>query len=241
MEWKVENWKPEEYVLMNMNKKTVFGQGSPRFRNGNKIYEIEDTLKAQEKLDIIDNMYDGLGSLIYNFIKKWDVEKTKVKLNEFGGMKKNSQVSVLKKIYPETQILSKNLKKYVRLDLEYKVGSYSMFGGSHKKLSLKTGSTEYSYEMEHTDKNIVHQWFHDMLKKLEEEERKHYKENDPVTLKIEEVKQYANYLGQFEGKDINDIVWNSKKDVSEEYLDKVLDAYKKLEKYKEYLERKILN
>ena len=113
---------------------------------------------------------------------------------------------------------------------EYDIGHFYVFGTEHTKMSIKCSTTRYGYNLLYTGQNIIHQWFHDLCEKLYWEEKKYFESMDSKSIKLKEVRELGNRFGCFDIESLNDIVWNSKVDVSEAELDIYLNAFEKLER-----------
>jgi hypothetical protein len=214
MEYKTEGLK-----FYNM-KKTDKHRANAKFTNDMfKIFEIEDQLTEQEKVEFIDNLKDGVATYLINIITKWESEKDTLPKDRWGNPKTVSKKAWIKR-HDERKIIN----------IEYKIGRYHLFGTEFKTMCLICPTTEYSYNMAYTDKNIVHQWFHDLCYLLFREEQKYFKEHDEFQIKLSKLVALGNqYSIVFDSKELNDIVWNRKNDIDEKTIDKYINAYEKLE------------
>lgn len=212
-------YKLEDLKFLNMEKIPVY-TSNPYMRNGLTAFEIEKTLTEEEKLAFIDEMKEGVGTYLFNLLKKWEEEKDSLPQDTYGNVK-----TVSKKAWIKRNDKDKNLIK-----IDYKMGSYWLFKTEFKEMSTTCPEMEYGYSMEYTGQSVIHQWFHDLCKELYQNEQKYFKEHDPKEIKLSTVREYGRqYSICFDNKDLNDIIWNSKTDVSEEFLDTCIAAYKKLE------------
>jgi hypothetical protein len=214
MEYKLEDLK-----FLNMKKEKIW-VGNPRNRNGLHVFEIEKTLSENEKLEIIDQMKDGVGTYLFNILKKWESEKETLPKNDWGEPKTVSKKAWIKRNDPKGII-----------DIKFKLGKYWLFKNDYKEMSTICPETEYGYSMEYTGESVIHQWFHSLCEELYRNESNYFKENDPLQLKITKVKELGEHHRIcFNNQDLNDIIWNGKTDVSEEMLDEFIKAYEILEK-----------
>lgn len=212
------NYKLEELKFLNM-KKVPIHVSNPRLRGGLSVFQIEKTLTEEEKLDIIDQLRNGVGSYLLNILLKWESEKGTLPQDQYGRPKKVSKKAWIKRNDPRGII-----------DNNYKVGHYWLFKTQFKELSKICPTTEYGHSMEHTGQLVVHQWFHDLCKELRQTEQKYFNEHNPQRIKLAKVKEYGErYRVYFNNDDINDIVWNSKENVSEHDLDEFIKAYEELQ------------
>lgn len=213
------NYKVDELKFMNMKKVPIY-VSNPRLRGGLHIFQIEDQLNEEEKLQFIDLMKGGIGTYLLTVIQKWEDEKDTLPKDNFGHPKTVSKKAWLKRNDPKKLI-----------DNNYKPGNYHLFGTKFNGLSLICPTTDYGYSMEHTKKGIIHQWFHDLCEELMRGEQKFFQENDPKQIKLTKVREYGEkYHIFFDNLDLNDIIWNHKTDISEDSLDKFIKAYEELEK-----------
>lgn len=212
------NYKVEELRFLKMKKVPVY-QANPYKRNGLSVFKIEEELSVEEKISFIDALENGVATYLLDLLTKWEQEKGALPQDDFGNPK-----TVSKKAW-----IKRNDKRRI-IDFEYKIGNYYLFGTKFTKMSTTCPTGEFGYHLEYTDDHIVHQWFHDLLKKLELDERKYFKEHDPFQQKLEKVKDYGrNYRECFGCEELNNMVWNNKEDVPEERVDRYLAAYEELE------------
>ena len=197
---------------------------NPTNTNGLTIYEIEETLNEEEKLKIIDEMRDGIGNYLYEIIKKWEAEKDSLPKDQYGRPKTVSVKAWIKRNDPDD-------KAKITTDYIEKLGHYWLFGTEYKGLSTICPTTRHGYGLQYSGKGVINQWFHDLCVELHKEEKKYFQAHDPVELKLTKVRKYGHQYPAFcENKDINDVIWNGKKDVTEEWLDAVIKAYEELKK-----------
>lgn len=219
MTTKIE-YKIEDLKFLNMKKIAVY-KSSPRYTNGMSIFEIENELTREEKIELMDEMRDDIASYMLNIIKKWEDEKEELPKDNYGYVKTVSKKAWIKRNDPLNIVNIKYIES---------LGSYYMFKNEFKGLSLECPSTEYGYSMEHTGGDIVDQWFHDFCSALYLEEKKYFEKTDTKEIKLAEVKEkFLKYHIYFDEIEINDIGYNGKKDVSEERLDEYIKAFDKLE------------
>lgn len=212
------DYRVEDLKLMKMKKIPVC-QPRPYLRDGLTVYEIEKTISLEEKVDFIDSMHDGIATYLLNLLEKWEREKDTLPKDSYGVVKKVSYRAWLRR----------NDKRKI-IDTVVKVGAYYMFGTRFTEMSLTCPTGEFGYSLEYTGDHIAHQWFHDLLKELEREERKYFREHDSFQQKLQKVKKYGErYQENFGCIELNNIIWNGLEDVPEERLDKYLVAYQQLE------------
>lgn len=211
-------YKIEELTFFHMKKRKIWVD-NPYANNRMSIYDIEKTLSEEEKLAFIDELKEGLGTYVLKILKKWESEKDSLPKNQFGSPKTVSKKAWIKRNDPHKII-----------DIDYKIGTYYLFKTKFKELSTICPSTASGYSMHYTGESIVHQWFHDLCEELYFKEKRYFEEHDTKEIKIAKVKNLGNRYGiVFNNKNLNDIIWNGKKDVTEEELDAFTAAYEELE------------
>lgn len=221
-------YKVEDLKFFNMKKKDIW-VSSPYMRNGLKIFELEDQLSEDEKLAFIDEMKEGIGTYLLNILKRWESEKDSLPKDQYGHPKTVSKKAWIKRNDPHKII-----------DITYTLGKYHLFGRKFLEMSTICPSTDYGYSMEYTGKFVVHQWFHDLCQELYYQEKKHFEAHDTKEIKLKEVRELGHSYGViFDNQTLNDIVWNSKKDVTEEELDAFIAAYKELEEKIQEISKKL--
>lgn len=188
--------------------------------NGLSVYEIEDRLSEEEKLAFIDEMKEGLGTYVFNLLKKWEAEKDTLP-HKWGNPKTVSKKAWIKRNDPHGVI-----------NIDYSLGTYYLFKTKFLQLSTICSSTEYGYSLEYTGKSVVHQWFHDLCKELYYQEKKYFEDHDTKEVKLAQVRKLGDRYGiVFDNQLLNDIVWNREKNVTEAELDQFINAYEALERH----------
>jgi len=213
------NYRMEEMKFLNMSKVPVY-KPQPRYSSGLKVFEIEKEMSLEDKIAFIDEMKNGVASYLLNLFKKWEAEMDSPPKNQYGSPKTTSKRAWIRR----------NDKRFI-IDTEYTIGSYSLFGNNFGEMSTVCPTTKYGFSMEYTGEHIAHQWFHDLCSELYEKEKQHFKQTDPFQIKLQKVRDYGNqYRMCFDSKELNNIIWNRLEDVSEESLDRYIQAYQELEK-----------
>ena len=213
MEYKVED-------LRFYNMKTSIKHISNFINNTGKckIYEIENQLTESEKVKFIDYLKDGVASYLLNIFSKWESEKDTLPKDNYDHVK-----TVSKKAW-----IKRNDERKI-IDMEYKIGKYWLFGTEFKDMSTICPSTEYSFRMAYTGGNIIDQWFHDLCDLLFREEEKYFKEHDNFEIKLSKLVDLGNKHNiAFGSRELNDIIWNRKSDISEQRIDGYINAYERL-------------
>lgn len=212
-------YNKEELKFYNMEKREKVVYNSVKRGNKIDVYEIEDKLSLEEKIAFIDELEDGLATYLLDILKKWEEEKDSLPKDMYDNPKTVSKKAWIKRNDP------KNIIK-----TEYRIGHFHVFGTEYTEMSIECSTTGYGYNLLYTGQNIVHQWFHDLCEILYFEEKKYFESIDSKCIKLKEVKELGHRYGSFDIERLNDIVWNSKEDVSEAELDIYLNAFKKLER-----------
>lgn len=226
-----ENYKAENYIVRDSAKRTVYCE---IYRGGKtQISVLEDEFSENGKLRILDSHTDGLCTYILNLIGKYNEARgNEIKLTQYGGIHKAS----FGKWRKENDI------RKVTSDPSYMVKSYPTYWlfGSEYRLVEDTPTTDFGHERLYNGKSVINQWFHDLLIQLENEENKHFKENDPYQLKINKVKELYKYVKEiedFHNQELSDIYYNDKRDnISEEKLDKYINV---LDDIRNYINEKV--
>lgn len=229
-----KNYKVEELKIYRMKKVPIF-KPNPRYRDGLTIFEIEREMSLEEKIAFIDEMRDGIASYLLDILKKWEdvvITPGVITLNILDKEKD----TLPKDQFENPKIVSK--KAWIKerdkreiIDIEHQIGSYSLFSNRFSDMSTICPTTDYGFSQEYTGEHIAHQWFHDLCCELYAEEKKYFKEHDPFQQKLTKVRNYGQkYSLCFDDKELNDVLWNNKEDVSEERLDKYILAFEELER-----------
>jgi len=212
------NYKVEDLRFYNMNASNKYVSNARNTDGKFKIFEIEKQLNEEEKIKFIDNLKDGIASYMLNILQKWEAEKDSLPKDNWDNVKTVSHKAWIKR-NDERKII----------DINYKVGRYYVFGTDFKIMSVICPSTEYSYQMAYTGENIVNQWFHDLCNLLYKEEQKYFQEHDIFEIKLSKLKELGNKHNiVFGSRELNDIVWNRKSDISEQRIDEYISAYERL-------------
>lgn len=219
----------EELKFTNMKKQNVY-KGRPNSKDGFEIFEIENEITIEEKIIIIDKFRDNVATYLLDIINKWNEEKDSLPQGSYGSPKTISKKAWIKRNDTKNKI-----------DSDYKLGEYYLFGIKFKSLSLECPTTEYGYDLTYTGEHIVNQWFHGLCWDFMKDEQKWFKENDPLQIKINKVAKLGNRHREiFNCKVLNDIVYNRKIDITEKELNLFIDVYETLEKCIEEQTNKIL-
>lgn len=206
-------YNKEDLKFYNMEKVSI-GYKKEVFKN-------ETELSIEEKIKFMDQFEDGIASYMLNILTKWEEEQESLPKDSYGTTKTVSKKAWIKRNDPRKII-----------DNDYKIGKYYMFKNDFKEMSLICPHTEYGHNEVYTGENIIHQWYHDLCMKLYLQEKEYFKSIDSFEIKLKRVADLVNrYHIYFDSKKVNDIGWNNKRDVEEDELDAIIEAYEKIEKY----------
>jgi hypothetical protein len=208
----------EDLGFLNMKKCRVV-KSRPAFGKM-EIYEVEKEISLEDKIKIIDIFEENTATYLLDIITKWNKEEKSMPKDRWDNPKTVSVKAWIKR---------NDIKK--KIDNDYTIGSYYLFGTKFKSLDIECPSTEHNFNMEYTGEHVANQWFHDLCKKLNKKELEWFKENDPKQIKINKVKALGDsYRIGFNCKLLNDIIYNREENVTDEQLDIFINAYEVLEK-----------
>lgn len=189
-----ENYKISNYIIMNSQKHTEILDRSYRFSEV-EVYDVENELSDDEKLEIIDSLYHGIGTYLLNLIKKYlkDRESGVIKTTTYGYSLNVGSVRAW---------IRKNDTRGIMCNpyTNYSHGRYHLFENV-REMSLDTPLTGYGYRDLYAEEPIVRQWFHDMLKLMDKEENEHFRKTDSVEILKSEIKRYSDIF--------NHIYWSN--------------------------------
>lgn len=191
--------------------------------NKGVVFEIEEELSEDEKVQFIDEYQDGIASYMLDLFNKWNEEKQTLPQDTYKQPK-----TVSKKAW-----IKRNDNRNI-IDTTFDIGRYYLFGNEFSDMSLICPTGKYGKRMLYTNKNIVNQWFHDLCVKLHKEEEVYFKSINPFHVKIAQIQQYANKYDILDNTKINDIMFANigyENNVTEVELDIFIEAYKKIEAY----------
>lgn len=217
-----KDYKVEELALLNME--LIECNGITGYSNGIDFkLKVEEEMSIEEKIAFIDAMDDGNATYLTDIINKWKNEKESLPKDDSGNPKTVSKKAWFKR-NDSKKIFSYQSHKCPRVYYYYQ-------GTEFIEIEMICPYSSYSrYTMLYTGENIVHRWFHDLILKMKNEEGKYFKENDQIQKKLTEVYELTRqYKITFGIKELWDIQWNNKSDVSGEDLDKYIEAYKVLQ------------
>ena len=153
-----------------------------------KIYLIENKLSEEDKLKVVDYHTNNLGSYIINLTKKYwiAIDTKQIKEASYGNLNLNSLKSWFKQYDPRGILHAWQQERYP---------VYRLFNQKYNLTrDFSTPRTDWGYKMLYDGKNVINQWFHDLLKTLEIEEKHYYTQNDPIQIKITQIDNKLNTL-----------------------------------------------
>jgi len=214
-------YKIEDLAFYKMKKSIKFVSNAATQNGKFGIFEIENQLGIDDKIKLLDEVRDGIGTYMLDLLNKWEIDSQTLPKEQFWDTVK----TVSKKAW-----LKRNDPR-VFVNDNRKVGRYFLLGTSYGALSTICPTTEHGFNMAYTGENIVNQWFHDLCVYLYEAEARYFKEHDSYQIKIQGLRDLSSqYRTCFDSKELNDFVWNSGVISSEEKVDEYIIAYQKLGK-----------
>lgn len=171
-----------------------------------KVYDIEYELSEPEKLEIVDSHTDGLGTYLLNIIIDYKAAKEEgvIKSTTYGSLHRGSVTSWIKK---------HDFRKALYQGYPESYPTYYIFGNKFR-MELTTPHTEFGYKMTWDGDSVINQWFHILLKLLENGEEEYYKENDKDQINLTKlgklVEKFNSFLGAKGFEDLWDMAYNGK-------------------------------
>lgn len=194
------DYKVEDLKLLNRKATTFIGK--------DRLFDWETEFSQEEKLQFIDKYYtdkgEGLGTYMYNLIKKWEAESPSLPHDSWGYVKTVSLKAWLKK----------NDSKHL-VDDHYRYGHYYMINREYHGLSMKVNPVWSGHTMYEGHDKIVDQWFHDLLVRLLENEKVWEKDHNPTVLKVRKIVEYSKKYSDLNLKVIGPTAWNGEKVLDE--------------------------
>lgn len=227
-EFLLDGYNTANQKVLNMENRTI-DHGCYLEYNIRKetVFTIEDQLSEEDKLHIIDYHTDGLGTYMLDLIDKyWECrENGELKLDTWGSIDGRSLRGFIRKYDTRKELRTyKSYPTYYMFHTEFRLNKDHM-----------TPATEYGHKMLYDGKNVINQWFHDLLGQLYKEEKEYFKENDPVQIKYNKIIELVDEIGRgmvCQNEDINDIYWNNKRDgLTDEYLDQIIQSLENIKIY----------
>lgn len=213
-------WNVEDMALLNQKGGIFIGR--------EKIYDCENTLSREEKIEFIDKMQDDKLSYLLGLLKKFDEEKVNLKYDAMGYLKTVSLKAWLKR----------NDSKHI-VDDWYKYGNFTLLGLTR---NIKKYNSKGNYDIY---EDFVDELFHRQLKKCEEKERQYFLNHDEYSVlkrKIEEKnREYNTSFGVYLGFGSNGKVYiyneedSNKREITIEELKELLYKYEQLDNLVEKL------
>lgn len=213
-------WNVEDMVLLNQKGGIFIGR--------EKIYDCENTLSREEKIEFIDKMQDDKLSYLLGLLKKFDEEKVNLKYDAMGYLKTVSLKAWLKR----------NDSKHI-VDDWYKYGNFTLLGLTRNIEKYNSKGNYDIYE------DFVDELFHRQLKRCEEKEMQHFLNHDEYTVLKRKIKEkyqtYNTSFGAYLGFSSNGKVYvynendSNKREITIEELKELLYKYEQLDNLVEKL------
>lgn len=167
-------WKVEDMELMN--------EKSNIYINNEKIYNAENKLSREEKIEFLDKMNDDKISYMLKLADKFQEDKDKLSKDEYGYYKDASLRAWLKKNdYREIVDTSKTLRGVGSITL---VG-YGSFGCGRRNIQNINLQVR-----DDCHKDFVDELFHRQLKECEKQEKQYFNEHDEYKILSKKVSDY---------------------------------------------------
>lgn len=239
-----EEYNIEKQLVRKLDYKNIKHSSDYNLKE-EKVFNIENELTEQEKLDILNYHTNGKCNHILNLIDLYWKDRSNLKRTSLGSINLRSLKAWIRK-NDEMHVL--------RVDSISPYPVYYLFGQRYKlDPDRKTPNTEYGYKLLYSGKNIIHQWFHELLLNLRKQEEEYFIKHDPIQIKYSKVRELSQCLGyniSTKIKSTTNIGWNRiTTGYSEIELDKMIETLENIEKYidKEfkaldnYLEKRDIN
>lgn len=179
-------WKVEDMELMN--------EKSNIYINNEKIYNAENKLSREEKIEFLDKMNDDKISYMLKLADKFQEDKDKLSKDEYGYYKDASLRAWLKKNdYREIVDTSKTLRGVGSITL---VG-YGSFGCGRRNIQNINLQVR-----DDCHKDFVDELFHRQLKECEKQEKQYFAEYDDYNILSRKVSDYMYKYDISFGKEI---------------------------------------
>ena len=217
-------WKVEDMVLMNQKGGIYVGYSNK------KIYDCERSTTIEDKIAFVDSKQDGKLSYILSLIDKFEKDKdTLPKTNTSFGKEKIKTVSL-------KAWIKRNDTKYGKpiIDDWYHYGQF-YFLGVERDIQTNKRNTYDIYE------DLVDEVFHRQLEECEREERKYFLEHDEYSVLKTKFRNYHDIYNTSFGVHIGissdgsiyvyDEDYDTKREITKEELNIMLDKYKQLESF----------
>ena len=214
-------WNVEDYKLMEERKnKTIRWQNEVVFDD---VYRYS----KEDKITFVDSMTDGKLTRIIEAVKAYVNDADTIKKDNWGYPKANSLNAWIKRNKFDDVI-----------DTNYTPGQFRIFGMERK---LWSAYEKFSYD-NLTD--LVDEAFNRTLHYLADEEKKHYKDNDPHVIKFRAVMEHpftgavVDYGYSSSGEIFVTDENGNKRNLTIEDMDKLLEAADKIKEYAEKVRSK---
>ena len=190
--------------------------------------EIKNNLNLNTEITFpltLDKYTENKATYVFDLIEKFNTDKETLSKDSYGSVKTVSLKAWIRKN------VNANI---IRIDNDYRHGKIFLLGTEHYIQSY------YSYHSTWGTKNGDYReiLFEAIIDDLKQKERKWYRNNSPLILKINELKEYTK-LSIFNSKILNDIHWNGKEDITEEQADFYISIGKEFEAFEKVLAEKV--
>lgn len=227
-------WKIEDMQLRNeyLEKSGYYN------KQRQYIFDCENKISRQDKIDFIDLRYEGKLSYILELLDKFNKEKDSLPVDSFGYIK-----TISLKAWINRNDTKYGTKDYSRMfDSWYHYGKvYFLRCERYIQYGLKNGQYD-------THEDYVDEIFHRELFNLKQEEDKYFREHDDYEILKEKLRN-RNYDTTFglgfgfcsDGKIyIIDNEKEKEREISKEEIELILEKDALLKKYEEKLTKQVL-
>ena len=201
-----------------------------------KIREIEVKFTREEKISLIDELYNGFASYMLGIFDKYneDIKDGIIKCDSYGKPK-NISLKAWQNRNQKDNILTYN--HYISCN-EY--GYYRFLGNMYKISDGENSECHYgvvSYDLLFK-RDIVSEWFHQVVKSLVSKENLYMQTQNPYYIKLNRVKEIREYEGNILNSTIVDNIFYNGYEPKEEILDNILSAIEEVKDFRDNIKKK---
>lgn len=227
-EFLLDGYNTADQKVLHLEMRTEVHSSSYNYRE-EKVFLIEDELNEEDKLKIIDHHTDGLGSYLIDIMKKFVEDKDTIKKSSWGTYNLNSLRKWVRENDPRGVFKNVFESWYTKHYLEYRIIEdwYKI------KSDFETPTTDWGYKRLYDGKNVIHQWFHELLHDLYKKENKYFKEHDPKHMICKDIEELHNSLGSelWEVPELLEIFNHRYENITEDKAKELKEAMKNINTY----------
>ena len=194
--------------------------------NGKKIYDCENKVSREDKIEFLDKMNDGIFSYYLQLAEKYEKEKDDMPKDKWGNVKTVSLKAWIKRNDTRSSI-----------DDNYRYGSLRKSVGRGRyiqNINQKGGYDVYE--------DFVDQMFHRQLSECEAMEKNYFKEHDEYSILKSDLRVYVDKRGNIFNvimcfdSDGDIYIYeegnhNNKREITIDEIKLLLEKYDELEQY----------